>query len=261
MRPGVELMLSKLREGADDPLVHRDGRAACRRLLDGRPEPRDRGTALFALEQALLFAGEAEEVRHGMWDEAAAYAREHWGIDVSRETWQAETGAAIRASHDAEDARAAAAARELDLPGDVESAAALVERAWRGVVTVLPPREVIEAALGGTLVRHCQRETGTTYIAGGRVFRVHRDGDVLEAADLMSVGEAAEVYGCGRRTVQSALERGALTGSRVGDRWVLTPADLAAWAPAKGPGWLRGRERPRSGSEDRSTAPRPHEAG
>lgn len=132
---------------------------------------------------------------------------------------------------------------ELLLPGDVGSATALVENAWRGVVTVLPPREVIEAALGGTLVRHCQRETGTTYIAGSRVFRVHREGDVLGAADLMSVADAAKIYGCGRRTVQSALERGALTGSRVGDRWVLTPADLARWAPAKGPGWEKGRRR------------------
>lgn len=243
MRPGAELMLSKLREGADDLLVNRDGRAACRRLLEGRPEPRDRGTVLFAIEQALLFADEPEEVRHGMWDEAAAYAREQWGIDVSRDTWRAETGDAIRASHDAEDARAVSAPRELLLPADVESATALVERAWRGVVTVLPPREVIEAALGGTLVRHCQRETGTTYIARGRVFRVHRDGDVLEAADLLSVAEAAEVYGCGRRTVQSAIERGALSARRLGDSWVLTPADLAAWTPAAGPGWRQGRAR------------------
>lgn len=140
---------------------------------------------------------------------------------------------------------AAAAPPALDLPRDLTAAAALVDKAWRGIVIALPTREVIESALGIRLARHCERGSGTTYLAGVRVFRCTLDGETIEAADLMTVVEAAKVYGCARRTVQSAIERGALTGRRLGDSWVLTPADLATWAPAAGPGWKRGvRRRP-----------------
>lgn len=233
---GPDLLLAALREAAQAPREGCPHPTACRRLLADQPRPEDRLAARWALNRTIVLTGRRPETITRLWREAATFARERWGFDLSPRTLMRELRAAAAAALEAEAASRAATPRELVLPQDARLAAMRIGGTWRGIVTVLPPAEVIERALGGSIAIHHDTASGTTYRIGDRLFRVTGGGLVTTHDDLVSPADVAELLGCGLRTVGAAIKAGKLPATQVGRGWVIAAADLGRWAPAAGPG-------------------------